>query len=42
VAASDRRAKMITNALKGLLAKSILGLGGRLGYETELEERGAE
>ncbi len=41
IAASDRRAKMITSALKGLLAKAILGLGGRLGYETELEEGGA-
>ncbi|MGC9071863.1 MAG: DNA double-strand break repair nuclease NurA [Acidilobus sp.] len=40
IAASDRRAKMITNALKGLLAKSVLGMGGRVGYETEVEERG--
>ena len=41
IAASDRRSKMITSALKGLLAKAILGLGGRLGYETEVEEGGA-
>lgn len=38
VSESDRRSKMITATLKELLAKEIVGLGGRLGYETEVEE----
>ena len=42
VSESDRRSKMITASLKGLLAKSIISLGGRIGYESEVEEEGGE
>mgnify|MGYP001770727145 CR=1 FL=1 len=34
---SDRRAKSLTASLKGLLAKAVVGLGGRVGYESEVE-----
>lgn len=40
VSMSDRRAKALTSSLRALLAKEVVGLGGRLGYESEVELRG--
>jgi hypothetical protein len=40
VSMSDRRAKALTSSLRALLAKEVMGLGGRIGYESEVELRG--